>query len=71
MTGAGLDLDKDQRFPVPRHQVELAEGRPDVGADDLISETSQVVGCEGLAAKPERIDWRRPQPRALRESGSR
>ena len=48
----GLDLDKDQGAAVDGHQVQLAEGRADISANDLVAEATQVVLGQRLAANP-------------------
>src|SRR5260370_21149994 len=66
-----LDLDEDQRRPILHHQVQLTERRPDVPANDLVTETTQVVLGQRLAASPERFGWQwRPLP-GRRACGSR
>ena len=57
MSGPRLDLDEDQRPPIFCDQVQLTERRPDVPANDLVAETTQVVLGQRLAASPERFDW--------------
>ena len=71
MPGPGLDLDEDKRVSVLCDQVELAKWGSNIGGDDVVADLPQMLCGEGLAAKPEWIDWRRRPPPIPLVSGSR
>ena len=52
MARPSLDLDEDQGGAVRRDQVQLAERRPDIPANDLVAQTTEVVLGQRLATNP-------------------
>ena len=52
MSRPRLDLDEHERGFVLRNQVELTQRRPDVPANNLVAQTTEVVLGERLAANP-------------------
>jgi len=52
MARPGLDLDEDQGGAIRRDQVQLAERRPDIPANDLVTQTTEVVLGQRLATNP-------------------
>ena len=52
MARPGLDLDEDQGGAIRRHQIQLSQRRPDIPANDLVTETTEVVLGQRLAANP-------------------
>ena len=46
---ASLDLDKDQRLPVRRDQIDLAEGTKEISRKDVQTATAQVTRRDSFA----------------------
>jgi len=45
----GADFDEDQDLTVEGHQVQLAQPVPEVPGEDLVSQSLEIEGGEGLA----------------------
>ena len=52
MARPGLDFHEHEGGAICRHQIQLAERRPDIPANDLVAQTTEVVLGQRLTANP-------------------